>query len=123
MAEEKEPFAIQVLDRGQFVVLALAGAFMSTGFGRLRSTLEQIISRDSDSKRFLVLDLTETTLLTSSCLESMYAARRETETKDFEVVVVAPSDDIRELFELTGFDRFFAMYESVDAFVAEKGLS
>jgi anti-anti-sigma factor len=109
-------------DRGGYVLLALSGAFASTGFAKLRDSMARVVEKEAKEERYLVLDLAKTTLLTSSCLEAMYSARKQGEANKWTVVITSANEDMVELFELTGFDRFFPMYRDIDAFVKEKGL-
>ncbi len=118
----EDGYDILVEDRGGYVLLVLSGAFASTGFAKLRDTMTSVVEKKTKEARCLVLDLAKTTLLTSSCLEAMYSARKQGETNNWSVVITSANEDMVELFELTGFDRFFPMYRDVDAFVAEKGL-
>ena len=117
-------YEIRVDDKGAYVVVTLIGAFASKGFAELKQQLDALIdeNRPVKRRRFLVFNLAESTLLTSSCLETMYAAKHRAEQQDIACVVIICSEEIRELFELTDFDRLFPIHESLDSFLLENDL-
>ncbi|MBD3397200.1 MAG: STAS domain-containing protein [Chitinivibrionales bacterium] len=115
-------YTVGISEHGSYVLIALTGAFAGTGFGEFRETLGRLKEAPFDGSGHVVIDLSGATLLTSSCLEALYAARKQGEPAGREFVVIAPGEDMKELFQLTGFDRFFPMYDTVSAFLRERGL-
>jgi anti-anti-sigma factor len=119
----REPFSIQRHDHGVYTILALSGAFASIGFAQFRDALKNAMTGTNTSDRYIVIDLSNTTLLTSSCLEEIYKAKTDGEKRLWHCVIVAPTKDMQELFQVTGFDRFVPMYDSLEGMLKEKRLS
>jgi|GEM_PF-5556787 len=118
-----DSFSIENHDHGSYTVLSFSGAFASTGFAHLREALKKALAGGDDSESYIVIDISRATLLTSSCLEAIYMAKKEGESKRRHCIIVAPTPDMQELFAVTGFDKFVPVYTSMDNFLSEKGLA
>jgi anti-anti-sigma factor len=119
----EQSFTLDTVEHEAYTVLSLKGAFATVGFSELKKKLDSILNQPAPAPRFLLLDLSGTTLLTSSCLEAIYLARKSGEQNNWECVIVSPAEDVVELFTVTGFDRFIPVYAAIDAFLTEKGLA
>jgi len=61
----------------------------------------------------LVVDLAAATFIDSTALQVLLRVARQLEGKEGELVVVAPDPNVRKAFEITGFNRFFAVVSSL----------
>jgi anti-sigma B factor antagonist len=63
----------------------------------------------------LLLDMTETTYLSSAGLRVLLLVHRESAARHATVVLVGVRSEVREVMSATGFLRFFTLAESLDA--------
>ena len=62
----------------------------------------------------IALDLSECTYVSSAGLRVMLYSYKLAKAKGGQVVLVGVSDDIREVMVMTGFDKFFTFYRTVE---------
>lgn len=67
-----------------------------------------------DGKRQIVVDLTEATFVDSTTLGVLVGALRRLKPEGGSLSVVCPDNDVRRLFDMTGVDRIFEIYETRD---------
>ncbi|MFL5826833.1 MAG: STAS domain-containing protein [Thermoleophilaceae bacterium] len=75
----------------------------------LRESVAQLIDR---GKSRLVIDLTETTFIDSTTLGILVGAMRRLRTRGGRLTVVCPNPAISRVFEITGLDRMFGVYDT-----------
>jgi anti-sigma B factor antagonist len=61
----------------------------------------------------LVVDLAAATFVDSTALHVLLRVARQLDGKEDELIVVAPDPNVRKAFEITGFNRFFAVVSSL----------
>jgi anti-sigma B factor antagonist len=61
----------------------------------------------------LVVDFAAATFIDSTALHVLLRAARQLDGKEGELIVVAPDPNVRRVFEITGFNRFFAVVSSL----------
>jgi len=71
--------------------------------------------------RSIVVDLTEATFIDSTALGVLTRARKRLSPAHGRIVVVVTDRNIRKVFEVTGLDRIFPLYESRDAALRNGG--
>ena len=64
-------------------------------------------------QRTVVLDCTELSYLSSAGLRALLVAAKKMKAAEGRLVVAALKDEVREVFELSGFNTVFPIYESV----------
>ena len=96
---------------GDRCVIALSGEWDLYNRPELASAL---ITTIDEGERRLVLDLTAATFIDSSILGALIEARKRVRPEGGEIVVVADTPEIRRVFEITGFENVFSLYERLD---------
>ncbi|MET3961016.1 anti-anti-sigma factor [Marmoricola sp. OAE513] len=93
------------------VVLAPVGEFDISSVDMLRATF---VEATSETTNQVVLDLSGTTFLDSMALGTMLGVSRRVTAWGGWVRVVAPRPNVRKVLRLTGLDKVFALYDTVD---------
>jgi anti-anti-sigma factor len=99
---------------GASAVLAVSGELDLYEVPKLNAALETV----ARAKR-IVVDLTGVTFVDSTALAALLRAHRRLASEDRELVLVAADPTIRKLFDVTGFDRLFRIFASVDEAAGE----
>jgi anti-sigma B factor antagonist len=94
---------------GQTTALKLIGDVDLYVAADLRESVAQLIDR---GKSRLVIDLTETTFIDSTTLGILVGAMRRLRTRGGRLTVVCPNPAISRVFEITGLDRMFGVYDT-----------
>lgn len=66
----------------------------------------------------ILLDMTQVTFMSSAGLRVLLATYRQVTSSKGQVVLVALSAEIEDTMSLTGFMRFFSVYDDVDSALA-----
>lgn len=66
----------------------------------------------------LLLDMSQTNYLSSSGLRMLLSLYRQVSTNNGSIVLAGLSEEIKDTMSVTGFLRFFTLYETVDAGLA-----
>lgn len=110
MLKPPQPHIVQTEHDG-IVVLGPVGEFDISSVDMLRSTF---LAATSESSNKIVLDLSETTFLDSMAIGTMLGVSRRVNEWDGWVRVVAPRPNVRKVLHVTGLDKVFALYDTVD---------
>lgn len=94
---------------GQTVAIRLAGDVDLYVAADLREAVGQQI--DSGRSR-LIIDLTEATFIDSTTLGILVGAMRRLRTRGGRLAVVCPNPVIARVFEITGLNRMFGVFET-----------
>jgi len=78
----------------------------------------QILNAIEAGKSNIVVDLAQTTFIDSTTLGVLVGARKRLREQDGALAVVCPDNDKLALFEMTGLDRVFEIYDDRNAAVA-----
>src|SRR5215211_2748254 len=78
----------------------------------------QILNAIEAGKNHIVVDLAQTTFIDSTTLGVLVGARKRLREQDGALAVVCPDNDKLALFEMTGLDRVFEIYDDRNAAVA-----
>jgi anti-sigma B factor antagonist len=65
-------------------------------------------------KRWIIVDLTDASLVDSTMLGALLGARRRLQVRGGGLAIVCPEPGIRKVFEITGLDRMFPLESEVD---------
>jgi anti-anti-sigma factor len=93
-------FRYEVEDRGDTVVVALAGEMDMSATFELEPTLERLAA-DEDT-RTLVLDMGGVTFMDSAALGLVLSTEQRTQEEDVRLVVAEPSRAVQRILEITG---------------------
>jgi anti-sigma B factor antagonist len=104
-------FAIlrQRLGNGTFVVAASGEVDLYTATELERALASSV----TEGAAQLVVDLSGATFIDSTALHVLLPAARQLERAAGELIVVVPDPNVRKVFEITGFDRLFAVVSSL----------
>jgi anti-sigma B factor antagonist len=102
--------AIDVIDKGPFVAVVVAGEIDVLTAPRLR---EQLVSLVDEGHRRIVVDLDGVEFIDSTGLGVLVGALKRAHTYNGELALVCNSARIRKGFEITGLTRVFPMYGSI----------
>jgi len=98
-----------VSTHGTQTVVALAGEIDLSNHVALRTALNDLIVGGSVD---LVLDLTDVTFMDSTGLGAMIGTRRRVHAFQGSLAIVLTNDAILRVFEVTGLDKVFDLYDS-----------
>jgi anti-sigma B factor antagonist len=96
-------------------LLALTGQVDLYSAPEFKSRLVQVIER---GKKCIVVDLTKVTFMDSTALGVLVGGLRRVRPLGGSIDVVSADERIIKLFEITGLDRTFRLFESDDAALA-----
>lgn len=85
---------------------------------QLKVQLHNLIEQGSKE---IILDLSEVTFVDSSGLAVFVAALKKARTRDASVVLVAPTDNVRMLIELTRLHQVFSIYDDLSSLQVSTG--
>lgn len=63
----------------------------------------------------MILDLSQVTYINSNGLRILAAILTQTQDSGGDLLLAAPSQKVRRVFQLIGFDNFFRLYDSVES--------
>ena len=107
---------LDVTERGRWTVLTVVGEVDVATAPRLRERLLQLVSHGN---HHLVVDLDGVDFLDSTGLGVLVGALKRVRTNDGELTLVCTQPRLLKVFDITGLDRVFTLYDSVDFAVAE----
>jgi anti-anti-sigma factor len=87
----------------QHAVLLLAGELDTSNVGQLYEELAQLTR---EGVLHITIDVAELDFVDSTGLSAIIAAHKRAEASGGELIVLAPSHDMRRLFEVTGIDNY-----------------
>jgi anti-sigma B factor antagonist len=93
------------LGNGTFVVAASGEVDLYTATELERALASSV----TEGAAQLVVDLSGATFIDSTALHVLLPAARQLERAAGELIVVVPDPNVRKVFEITGFDRLFAV--------------
>ncbi len=103
---------MRTLDRGEWVVLQVAGEIDMASAPQLR---QRVVALVTDGVRALVLDLSNIGFCDSTGLGVIVAAVKRLRTNDGDLRVVTDDERLLALFEITRLDQVFEVFPDIDA--------
>ena len=97
------PFALSVARKGKEVVVKVGGELDLDTSPRLRHVLLDLVR--AQGNRSLVLDVAAVTFLDSTALGVLVTVQRELAAIRGTLTVRSPTNAVRRVFEITGFDK------------------
>jgi predicted ATPase/phosphoribosyl 1,2-cyclic phosphodiesterase/anti-anti-sigma regulatory factor len=101
---------LQLTPDGEAAILTPASIFDERGVDELAQQLARLNGQDTHARS--IIDLSQVETLTTASLKSLVALRQE--RWDAPVVLVGPSDSVRQVIKLAGCLDYFAIYPSVE---------
>ena len=77
-----------------------------------------VIEAIARGNRSIIVDLTRATFIDSTALGVLTSARKRLTPANGRIAVVCTDRNIRKIFEVTGLDRVFSLYETRDVALA-----
>jgi anti-anti-sigma factor len=87
----------------QHAVVLLAGELDTSNVGQL---YEELAELTREGVRHVAIDLAELEFMDSTGLSAIIAAHKRAEALGGELILLAPTHDMRRLFEVTGIDTY-----------------
>lgn len=99
---------------GAIVVLSAEGRLDSEGVDPFKAAVQNILLRDQFR---VVVDMAEVRYLNSAALRVLAEGVTRCRANGGDLRIAAPAPKVRQIFEISGFDRFLSIFEDVDAAV------
>ena len=109
------PFSMKVNRHDKDVVMRLSGSCTMNVAPQLRERIRKLAS---EAPRFIVLEMSTLDFIESTGLGSIVAGYLRLRRHQGEVRLVAPSEAITRLLDLTRLNQLFEVYKSVDEALA-----
>ncbi|MCW2786359.1 MAG: anti-sigma-factor antagonist [Marmoricola sp.] len=93
-------------------IVAVAGELDLANQGQLRDVINELLMHGPAE---ILVDLTATTFIDSVSLGTLVGARRKAHTLRGTFALVLGNQRVRRVFEITGLDKVFTTYESLEA--------
>ena len=101
---------LQFTPDGEAAILTPTSAFDERGVDQLAQQLARLAEQDTNARS--IIDLSHVETLTTASLKSLVALRQE--RRDDPIVLVGPSESVRQVMKLGGCLDYFAVYPSVE---------
>jgi len=102
--------------QGGVTVFVLEGRVDSAGAGQLDAALRAAATQ---GQHRLVLDMAGVSYINSAGLRTLADILTQNRAQQGDVLLVALSPKVERVFKIIGFDRFFAIFDTVEDAVAE----
>ena len=99
-------------DENGVTVFVLDGRVDTQGSVSMDQALQNAISQ---GKYRLILDMTEVTYISSAALRSLADVLTKSKKASGDLKLVALSSKIMRVFRIIGFDKYFSIYDTVEA--------
>ncbi|MBK5914197.1 STAS domain-containing protein [Rhodocyclus purpureus] len=103
---------IQVQERGNAWIVAVTGKLDAVSAADYEKTVRQLIA---DGKTRFVVDFAELSYISSAGLRVLLSTAKQLKPVGGEVRFANLQDNVREVFEMTGFSSILGIHPSVDA--------
>jgi anti-anti-sigma factor len=97
--------------KGSFLVLDLSGRLDTSNYGELEKNLLEVIER---GEKNIVINCSELHYISSSGLRVFLMALKKITGAGGRFHLCSLQDNIREIFEIAGFNTIFSIFGSVD---------
>lgn len=102
---------IEKIERGDIGILQTSGRIDAATSGTFETRLREFIDREE--KRVWLIDLSQVSLLSSGALRVLLSLAKRLKAGGPTVALCAPSDSVREVFEISRFNALFPIYATV----------
>lgn len=113
---DEMPWEIHVYWRGRAVVVRLVGMIDTNAAGPLGALLEQLLALGPD---VIVLDLDQVRGITSAGLGAIVKTHNACRRAAGKMHLASVSDSVEEVLRVTYLSKLLAVFDSVDAAIAE----
>ena len=106
---------IQIQESGKAWVVSVAGKLDAVSAGDYEKAVSQLIA---DGKTCLVVDFVNLSYISSAGLRVLLSTAKQLKPKGGAVVFASLQDNVREVFEMTGFSSILGIHPSLEAALA-----
>jgi anti-anti-sigma factor len=106
---------IQVQESGKAWVVSVAGKLDAVSAGDYEKAVSQLIA---EGKTRLVADFADLSYISSAGLRVLLSTAKQLKPKGGVVLFANLQDNVREVFEMTGFSTILSIHPSLDAAIA-----
>lgn len=106
---------IQIQESGNAWVVSVAGKLDAVSAADYEKAVSQLIA---DGKTALVADFANLSYISSAGLRVLLSTAKQLKPKGGKVVFANLQDNVREVFEMTGFSSILSIHPSVEAALA-----
>lgn len=99
------------------LVVSLGGQIDSTAAAEFE---EQIVALIASGNNNLVVDFANVKFVSSAGLRVLLLAAKKVKPYGGKIILCNLSDDVKEVFEISGFSSLFSIYPSLDEALAQK---
>jgi anti-sigma B factor antagonist len=118
MWEAQEARAMSVIERTEngVVVLVPAGRLDTQGAAGLNAALQRAVS---EGRHKMVVDMSQVRYINSAGLRTLVDVLARNRKENGDVKLVALDRNVAHVFRTIGFDRLFAIYDTLEAAIAD----
>jgi anti-anti-sigma factor len=106
---------IQIQESGKAWVVSVAGKLDAVSAGDYEKAVSQLIA---DGKTYFVVDFANLSYISSAGLRVLLSTAKQLKPKGGTVVFANLQDNVREVFEMTGFSSILGIHPSLEAALA-----
>jgi len=99
-------------------LIAVNGRLDTLSAGDLEKKMDSLIGSGCT---MVIIDLEKTEYISSSGLRVLLASLKKVRKQQGDIMLARLAPDIIQVFEMSGFDKLFNIFESVEAAAAHKG--
>lgn len=107
---------VSIIKEKQCFIVNFSGPLMASAHKMIVDVISQVIEEKSDFCKYVVINFTEVTLVTSVIMNAINQKTDDLNNAGLDLVIIAPGKDIFDVLKLTGFDRLFPVYQKVEDF-------
>lgn len=105
--------------KGEVIIAKVSGRVHGTYSNEIDSSLTHAARQG----RYLLLDLSELEYIASSGLRIFLKLRNEAMSKGGQVAILHPSENVRKILEVAGFEHLFPMVQTVEEALEHWGIN
>lgn len=99
------------------------GSVESTSFKTFQDSLYEALKEKNDSKAYFVIDFSEVTMFSSTCINVIISLDEVLEKNRWELIIISPRKDVSDLLDVMGFNRLFQVFNTLESFCKDKKFS
>ena len=119
----EEAFSVTTEENKSYTICRVFGSVLSTSFKVFQHTLQEALLKEHEKNAYFVVDFSQVTMFTSTCLNVIISLNDTIMERNWELIIISPSDDVSDLLEVSGFNKIYPVFSSLDIFLKDKGIT
>ncbi len=115
-------FSIKIEKFDQYSLCCVFGSVESTSFKTFQDSLHEALKKKNDSKTYFVIDFSEVTMFSSTCINVIISLNDVLEENRWELIIISPRKDVSDLLEVMGFNRLYQVFGTLESFCMDKNI-